>query len=362
MGADHRAVARLRRSCVQSSVDEKGTWMSRPWRQYQKKVADFFSALECEVAIEKKVAGVRGAHVIDVVATRTIFGIDVTWVVECKFWRSPVTKEKVLALAQIASDVGADRAFLLSESGFQPGAVRVANSSNITLTSIDDLRENARPELEQLQCKALGEAFHRLQSELHALFGPRDYASPAEDGGPNALDLLADVFEIKTIALPHAQSREFPVSICGQQYGDVGSFIRAAEMAYSRVTGRLGELRALARVSQTAVASDIESFVKKVTEFLEASEAVLYPQDQLEMAASSMEGALAHMKAVGVLADALHGALGDTLARQPITSVMRALIDGPYLLLANQEREKQRWVASRRLVERALGDVIAAVR
>lgn len=44
-------------------------------------------------------------------------------VVENKLWGSPISKEKVLTLQQIANNVGADRSFLLSESGFQAGDI-----------------------------------------------------------------------------------------------------------------------------------------------------------------------------------------------------------------------------------------------
>ena len=66
-------------------------------------------------------------------------GIRFIWVVECKDWKSSIPKEKVLALSAIVQDIGADRGFLMSESGFQSGAIRVANNTNITLTSLEDL-------------------------------------------------------------------------------------------------------------------------------------------------------------------------------------------------------------------------------
>ena len=46
-----------------------------------------------------------------------------------------------MALSSIANDIGADRAFLLSEKGFQSGAIRAAAKSNLDLTSLADLTE-----------------------------------------------------------------------------------------------------------------------------------------------------------------------------------------------------------------------------
>jgi Restriction endonuclease len=62
-------------------------------------------------------------------------------VVECKHWASSVTKEKVLALIAITQDIGADKGILLSEVGYQSGAVRMAKNTNILLTSLADLKE-----------------------------------------------------------------------------------------------------------------------------------------------------------------------------------------------------------------------------
>src|SRR3954471_17780852 len=77
------------------------------------------------------------------------------WVVECKKRRRPVEKLHVTALGEIVRDVGADRGVLLSEVGFQAGAVRMAHKSNVTLTNLAELREEAAEELLMLR---LGES------------------------------------------------------------------------------------------------------------------------------------------------------------------------------------------------------------
>jgi hypothetical protein len=66
--------------------------------------------------------------------------------VECKLWARKVTKLHVAALARIVEDVGADRGILLCEAGFQPGARKLAELSNITLTSLADMRASAAGE------------------------------------------------------------------------------------------------------------------------------------------------------------------------------------------------------------------------
>jgi hypothetical protein len=117
--------------------------MASNWSEYQQEVAEFFRSLGCTAEIEKQIVGARGTHDVDVWVTFSVLGVETKWLVECKFWKSAVPKEKVLVLSQIAQDVGADRAFLLSESGFQAGAIRMAEKTNLTLSNLEELRANA---------------------------------------------------------------------------------------------------------------------------------------------------------------------------------------------------------------------------
>jgi restriction system protein len=109
------------------------------WQEYQERAAYFFHLLGMDVHVDEHVIGARGEHDVDVVVRAGQAGIGQTWIVECKLWRRRVSKLHVAALANIVQDVGADRGILLSETGFQPGAVRLASFSNITLTSLTEL-------------------------------------------------------------------------------------------------------------------------------------------------------------------------------------------------------------------------------
>jgi len=113
--------------------------MTEEWQEYQQQSADLFRKLGLSAEIEQKIKGVRGIHKVDVYVEGKYRGIEFKWVVECKAWKSNVSKEKVMALSAIVQDIGADRGFLLSEKGFQSGAIRAATKSNITLTSLNDL-------------------------------------------------------------------------------------------------------------------------------------------------------------------------------------------------------------------------------
>ncbi|MCJ9720243.1 restriction endonuclease [Agrobacterium sp. SHOUNA12C] len=151
-----------------------------PWRQYQRDVADHFKQLGFSVAVEEKINGARGSHVVDVVARIEMFGVLVCWIVECKLWNRPVEKENVLTLYQIAQDVGADRAFLMSESGFQAGAVRSITNTNVTLASVEELSELSQLALAKLIIARLRKDIFTVRERLYPILWaiqvkPSDY-------------------------------------------------------------------------------------------------------------------------------------------------------------------------------------------
>ncbi len=117
------------------------------WKRYQEETASFFRSLGCDVEVDATVKGARAKHKVDVLVRFRRFGLETKWVVECKLWQTSVPKEKVLALKSTIEDVGADRGILVSSAGFQSGAVRAATSTNISLTSLDELKETAEEEL-----------------------------------------------------------------------------------------------------------------------------------------------------------------------------------------------------------------------
>lgn len=140
------------------------------WKLYQEETAEFFRRLGCEADVEAKVSGARADHKIDVWVRFKKFGLETKWVVECKHWNSSVTKEKVLVLRSVVEDVGADRGILISAAGYQSGAIRAAEKTNVTLTDLDGLKETAQEDL-------LASVLHRIETRavelkyaLHDLF------------------------------------------------------------------------------------------------------------------------------------------------------------------------------------------------
>lgn len=130
------------------------------WRDYQKEAAAFFRSLGLDADTDVTIQGVRTKHNVDVLVKSHHYGFDVTWIIECKHWKDPVSKLHVLALREIVTDAGADRGILLSEAGFQSGAVEAANLTNVQVTSLADLQITAQ---EQISAVRLRELFDRLE-------------------------------------------------------------------------------------------------------------------------------------------------------------------------------------------------------
>lgn len=109
------------------------------WRCYEALAAELFFDLGFNAKLNANIEGARGIHNIDVWVTGTVEGLNVKWAVECKRWTSRVPKEKVLAFQNVVQDVGADAGYLLSEIGFQSGAIRAARQTNLRLTSLAEV-------------------------------------------------------------------------------------------------------------------------------------------------------------------------------------------------------------------------------
>lgn len=116
------------------------------WKDYQEETAEFFRSLGLDAKTDVTLKGVRTNHDIDVLVKSHHVGFDVTWIIECKHWKTKVTKLHVLALREIVSDTGADRGILLAENGFQSGAIEAANLTNVHVTSLANVFDTASNE------------------------------------------------------------------------------------------------------------------------------------------------------------------------------------------------------------------------
>jgi hypothetical protein len=129
--------------------------MATTWKEYQEEAAEFFRSIGLEAPTNHTVQGVRTKHAIDVYVKSHHVGFDTVWIVECKYWNTPVSKLHVLALREIVADLGADRGILLCEVGSQSGAFEAATLTNVHLTSLATLRGTASSEITAMRLRDL---------------------------------------------------------------------------------------------------------------------------------------------------------------------------------------------------------------
>ena len=133
------------------------------WFDYQEEVADFFRSLGLSAETNVRVEGVRTRHDVDVVVQSKHAGFDVLWLVECKSWNAPIRKEKVLALRTIVEDTGADRGFMMAESGYQSGALEASLFANVMLTSMAELNERLAYEIGVAKLRSIADRAESCQ-------------------------------------------------------------------------------------------------------------------------------------------------------------------------------------------------------
>lgn len=128
--------------------------VSNDWYEFQESIAEHFRSLGAITSTNVRIEGVRTKHDIDVLVLTKFLGSDIKWIVEAKAWNSKIPKEKVFALRTIVEDVGADKGFLISQKGFQSGAIESANKSNIELLTFEELKQRTRKLVQAEMLKA----------------------------------------------------------------------------------------------------------------------------------------------------------------------------------------------------------------
>lgn len=125
---------------MQVSCNTKKNKMKEPWYEFQEQICTHFKSLGFDAETNKTIEGVRTNHDIDIYVKTKFFGQNVIWIVEAKKWESKVNKLQVLGLRTIINDIGADRGFIISENGFQKGAIEAIKNTNITLNTFEEFK------------------------------------------------------------------------------------------------------------------------------------------------------------------------------------------------------------------------------
>ena len=112
------------------------------WRDLQNKVCLLLSQSGFEAEIEKVISTPRGEVEIDVFAVDPRSIDKITYVVECKNWCIPVNQSVIHAFTTVMSEIGSNIGYIVSKAGFQNGAIRYTNHTNIKLFSFIELQNH----------------------------------------------------------------------------------------------------------------------------------------------------------------------------------------------------------------------------
>lgn len=110
------------------------------WQELQNAVGRILGEVGLAVEIDTPLELVRGQASVDVFARDYSAVPRMTYVVECKHWKSAVPQGVVHAFRTIVAESGANQGFIVSSGGFQSGAYAAAEKSNVDLLSWEEFQ------------------------------------------------------------------------------------------------------------------------------------------------------------------------------------------------------------------------------
>jgi len=137
---------------------------SPEWYNFQEDICNYFRSLGATAETNVSVVGVRTTHAVDILVRTKFLGHDMLWIVEAKKWKSKVNKLQVLGLRTIVEDVGADKGFIISENGFQSGAIESAQNTNVQLTTYENFKHVTKESIQSEVLQVYKERLILLES------------------------------------------------------------------------------------------------------------------------------------------------------------------------------------------------------
>jgi hypothetical protein len=319
------------------------------WQKYQQDAAELFRALGFDAVVEETLVGARATHDVDVVVRFALAGVPVLWIVECKLWKASVRKEQVMTLAQIAQDVGADRAFLLSESGFQAGAVTAVRHTNVTLSNLQELTEAAEAEIHARILKDLLAEKSRLEQQIRAhLFDAEGELPPVVAADLDEVTTLLGACLDMGLAINKAQVSNFPIRLSGLVGDQAQAFTRlpdltaALQRIAAEIRGRAERLDGAAHACRTELLEQLGRLADEVDSLLRLGGEAFAVDAGDPRREERVVLCLASMRTVGAVSEAVRTRFRGALHVRH-RALMRCLIDGVYLALSIPDTDLAKW-------------------
>lgn len=104
----------------------------KTWHELQNLTAEYLSVAGYKAITPYELITARGKVEVDVYVEAP-YELVKHIICECKYWRTPITKEKIHAFRTVVHDCGAELGIIISRNGYQSGAIEAAAFSNVRL-------------------------------------------------------------------------------------------------------------------------------------------------------------------------------------------------------------------------------------
>lgn len=111
------------------------------WKALQNEVGKILEQCGFSVEVEKKVDTARGEAELDVYAEEVVKGRKYSIVCECKHWKSSIPQSIIHSFRTILNDIGANVGYIISLKGFQSGAFKASNYTNLELFTWEEFQK-----------------------------------------------------------------------------------------------------------------------------------------------------------------------------------------------------------------------------
>jgi hypothetical protein len=195
----------------------------KTWYNFQEDICDYFKSLGFIAETNKTLNGARTDHDIDVFVKTKFIGQELIWIIEAKQWNSKVNKLQVLGLRTIVNDIGADRGFIISEKGFQKGAIEAADKTNIKLLTFAELKQLTKEFVEDEILNSYEERISLIERRYwsHSKQIRKEYGLRHEIGDTHYS--IPFVITTAQYAIKTAKEKIYPIdlnTILTEQYGE----------------------------------------------------------------------------------------------------------------------------------------------
>lgn len=112
------------------------------WRDLQNKVCMLLQHSGFIAETEKKFTTPRGEVELDVFAIDPNSIDKISYVIECKNWTNPINQSVIHSFMTVMNETGCNIGYIISKNGFQSGAVRYVDFTNIKLFTFEELQDH----------------------------------------------------------------------------------------------------------------------------------------------------------------------------------------------------------------------------